>query len=348
MKKLALPLALVFALLSVTLAFAAGSVNLPGNPVSVTYSNWGSDPHGGMFTATLSGVGAGFDVTDGPYASYCVQMEILADTGDVKLYSSDDAAMLADAAGYPWDKVNYLLNHKAGAPWDVQQAIWVVLGQENIANVTPAAAAMAADALANGGGFVPAPGQKIAVILYSDGFGGAGDQFQETIIEVTVPDNACTDTDGDGVCDEEDNCPSTYNPDQADANGNGVGDACEPRQPGTGTPGYWKNHPEAWPVNSIMIGEDTYTKAKAISLMGKDSDKSYTMFRAYVAAYLNGLIGNDTSCVASELTAAYNWLNVNEPGSGVKAKSNAWKVGEPTATTLDNYNNGLLCAPHRN
>jgi len=36
-----------------------------------------------------------------------------------------------------------------------------------------------------------------------------------------------TDTDGDGVPDSSDNCPSVPNPDQADANGNGIGDACE-------------------------------------------------------------------------------------------------------------------------
>jgi hypothetical protein len=34
--------------------------------------------------------------------------------------------------------------------------------------------------------------------------------------------------------------------------------------PGTGTPGYWKNHAEAWPVQFITVGGVTYTKAQAI------------------------------------------------------------------------------------
>ena len=121
-----------------------------------------------------------------------------------------------------------------------------------------------------------------------------------------------------------------------------------PDDPGTGTPGYWKNHPEAWPVDSITIGEDTYTKEQVIAFINMgDGDKSLTMFRAYVAAYLNGLIGNDTSCVDGALAAAYNWLDMYEVGSGVAAKSDAWKRGEPFYMTLDAYNNGYLCAPHR-
>jgi len=65
---------------------------------------------------------------------------------------------------------------------------------------------------------------------------------------------ACIDTDGDGICDSQDNCPSdvnpdqgdrdsdgvgdvcdncpdTFNPDQADSNGNGIGDACDQAAP---------------------------------------------------------------------------------------------------------------------
>ena len=40
-------------------------------------------------------------------------------------------------------------------------------------------------------------------------------------------DGACGDADLDGVPDEDDNCPMWPNPDQADADRNGIGDACE-------------------------------------------------------------------------------------------------------------------------
>ncbi|MEO8609928.1 MAG: FHA domain-containing protein [Chloroflexota bacterium] len=38
----------------------------------------------------------------------------------------------------------------------------------------------------------------------------------------------CSDTDRDGSCDQVDNCPNVANPDQADSNGDFVGDACTP------------------------------------------------------------------------------------------------------------------------
>jgi putative Ig domain-containing protein/thrombospondin type 3 repeat protein/galactose oxidase-like protein len=40
--------------------------------------------------------------------------------------------------------------------------------------------------------------------------------------------NTIIDTDGDGIPDGQDNCPTVPNPNQADSNGNGIGDACDP------------------------------------------------------------------------------------------------------------------------
>jgi hypothetical protein len=119
-------------------------------------------------------------------------------------------------------------------------------------------------------------------------------------------------------------------------------------QPGTGTPGYWKNHPDAWPVNTITVGGVTYTKAQAIYWLGKvGKDKTTTMFSSLVPALLNVQIGND-NCVANAIAAAQSWMTTYGPvGSNVPGSSDAWSVGEPTHVTLDSYNNGLLCAPHR-
>jgi hypothetical protein len=120
-------------------------------------------------------------------------------------------------------------------------------------------------------------------------------------------------------------------------------------QPGTGTPGYWKNHPEAWPVDSVTVGGEVYTRDEAIAWLQKPGkDKTITMFSSLVPAMLNVHIGNNGSCVASTIAAAHAWMVTYGPvGANVHAASYAWKVGEPLHRQLDNYNNGMLCAPHR-
>jgi hypothetical protein len=119
--------------------------------------------------------------------------------------------------------------------------------------------------------------------------------------------------------------------------------------PGTGTPGYWKNHPEAWPVSTITVGGVGYTKAEAIAWLGKvGKDKTTTMFSSLVPAMLNVLLGNPSSCITSTIVAANAWMATYGPvGSNVAASSPAWAVGEPLHQQMDAYNNGLLCAPHR-
>ena len=123
----------------------------------------------------------------------------------------------------------------------------------------------------------------------------------------------------------------------------------EAAQVGTGTPGYWKNHPEAWPVNSIVIGGIVYSKAAAIARMQEEvaGDKSYTMFAHLVSARLNVLSGTEAGCIAGAIGLADAWMTANPLGSKVKGSSLAWKNGEPLASQLDRYNNGMLCAPHR-
>ena len=121
--------------------------------------------------------------------------------------------------------------------------------------------------------------------------------------------------------------------------------------PGTGTIGYWKNHPSDWPVQSIVVGGKSYDKTTAISWMGKvGKDKSITMFAQLVAALLSVVIGNEDSCVKDTITQANAWMALHPVGSNVAGSSQAWSGsgnGAVLEQTLDAYNNGQLCAPHR-
>jgi hypothetical protein len=124
---------------------------------------------------------------------------------------------------------------------------------------------------------------------------------------------------------------------------------CPAPNPGTGTIGYWKNHPQDWPVGSITIGGEVYTKWQAIWWMYKPSrgDKTIDLFKQLVAAKLNVLIGNESSCIEADIQAADDWLAQHPVGSGVSGSSSDWAEISDVHTALDNYNNGLLCAPHR-
>ena len=59
------------------------------------------------------------------------------------------------------------------------------------------------------------------------------------ILEATISRGGTTDSDGDGVPDDIDNCPDDSNPDQLDSDGDGVGDVCDdcPNDPLKSTPG---------------------------------------------------------------------------------------------------------------
>jgi hypothetical protein len=120
---------------------------------------------------------------------------------------------------------------------------------------------------------------------------------------------------------------------------------------GTGTPGYWKNHPEAWPAGGVTIGGIQYSVEGAIALMGKVSgDKTYSMFSALVAATLNTMpsLNNDYTCIAGTLFHANAWMSEHPVGSIVKGSSAVWQENAADwHSRLDDYNNGKLCAPHR-
>jgi hypothetical protein len=121
--------------------------------------------------------------------------------------------------------------------------------------------------------------------------------------------------------------------------------------PGTGTIGSWKTHPQVWPPAGVMVAGTTYYAATAIPLFNKvGKDKSYMMFAQLVAAKLSVQIGNDSSCIAPTIAAADAWLAHYGIGTNIAGSSDAWSGsgnGAVLEATLDAYNNGQLCAPHR-
>jgi hypothetical protein len=63
----------------------------------------------------------------------------------------------------------------------------------------------------------------------------------------------------------------------------------------TYTPGFWKNHPEDWPVRHLTVGCDEYTQAELLHILDLPTNKNLAikLFHHLVAAKLNVLIGAD-------------------------------------------------------
>jgi len=72
---------------------------------------------------------------------------------------------------------------------------------------------------------------------------------------------------------------------------------CDCDEPGgcTYTPGYWKNHPEAWPVSSLTLGGVTYSMAQLMVILDAPVRGDATVILAHhlIAAKLNVLNGAD-------------------------------------------------------
>lgn len=133
---------------------------------------------------------------------------------------------------------------------------------------------------------------------------------------------------------------------------------------GTGTPGFWKNHLEVWPVanDTVLIGdwnhnwvcdadetclELTTEEALAALSTPPKGDMTWNLGRPLVAAWLNVSAGNESSCVSATIDLAAGWLQAHPLGSAVKGSDPAWAEASGWAELLDDYNNGRLCAESR-
>jgi hypothetical protein len=178
--------------LGVGVGFAMGILHLPSDPVTVAHGQWNQGSNSTL-DITLSGVPLGYDVSNGYYPGWCVEDNHQDDYDGpgVFLLDSTDSEPLECGVngypGYPWDKVNYLLNHKDGTIEDIQVAMWLLNGTYGgTFDETPAAIAMFNDADLNGGGFVPGPGEVVAVVICKDGDSGR-QSYQDTLIELVLP-----------------------------------------------------------------------------------------------------------------------------------------------------------------
>jgi fibro-slime domain-containing protein/uncharacterized repeat protein (TIGR01451 family) len=102
------------------------------------------------------------------------------------------------------------------------------------------------------------------------------------------------------------------------------------------SPGYWKNHPEDWPVTFVVIGGIEYDKSQAMTILGYGgSDAATHLARQLIATKLNLLVGGDPAIVPAA-DAADAFLVEHPAGSnpGGAARDQAEALKAP----LEAYN----------
>jgi hypothetical protein len=128
---------------------------------------------------------------------------------------------------------------------------------------------------------------------------------------IVVDKGACTDNDADGVQDGVDNCPAVANANQADSNGNGIGDACESLDSdGDGSPDASDcapSDPTAWAMPGEIQGLRV-DKAPAIrvSWTSQGSGFRYDVSTGTLADLRSSGSVAGASCAANDL-ASSSW-----------------------------------------
>jgi len=113
------------------------------------------------------------------------------------------------------------------------------------------------------------------------------------------------------------------------------------------TIGYWKNHPEAWPVTSLTLGTVSYTQAQLLAILATPAAGNGLLILAHqlIATKLNIANGGDPAVVIATVTAAdalIGSLVVPPVGSGYLTPASVSALTQ----VLDNYNNGLIALEH--
>ena len=114
--------------------------------------------------------------------------------------------------------------------------------------------------------------------------------------------------------------------------------------------GYWKNNPDLWPAESLMLGSQTYTKAELLTILntpigaGKKADASLILADQVIATKLNIANGADGTPVQDTIDDADTLLS----GYGgklpyhVRPNSTNGQQMVNDAATLESFNKAML------
>lgn len=115
----------------------------------------------------------------------------------------------------------------------------------------------------------------------------------------------------------------------------------------TYTQGYWKNHPEAWPVSSLKLGSVTYSKVELIAILKTPVKGNGLVQLAHqlIAAKLNvaaGASDADIKAAINQADALIGSLVCPPKGDGKFATNQTSSLNDK----LDAFNNGKIGPGH--
>jgi len=122
--------------------------------------------------------------------------------------------------------------------------------------------------------------------------------------------------------------------------------------------GFWKNHPELWPVTTLTLGSQSYTQTQLLNILktpgigpsigpGGGSDASLILARPLIAAKLNIANGSDPTPIAGTIADADNLLSsfTGMLPYQVSPMSATGQLMTKDANLLEAYDKGSLTFP---
>jgi hypothetical protein len=122
---------------------------------------------------------------------------------------------------------------------------------------------------------------------------------------------------------------------------------CDPGHNCTYTQGYWKNHFDAWPLQSVMLGAVNYNASQLLQILNRPAQGNGLVILAHqlIAAKLNIANGADPTAVQQTVIDAdstIGGLTVPPIGNGYLSPSQTSQLND----TLTEYNEGTIGPGH--
>ena len=185
---------------SITAEDTGPSILLPSAYITMQ-AVYGSDS---WFDITISNLTHDYyDIKNGTYLGWCVQktMDMTFNVSNqVRLISSYDTNNLNGFEDLPWNKINYIINHKNGANREsIQWAIWHYTDDKDVSEL-PASKALVDAADQYGAEYIPQTGDILAIPMKGE------ETIQLAFLELEVPEPSLQgrvwyDTNSNGIQD---------------------------------------------------------------------------------------------------------------------------------------------------